>query len=130
MSETLENLSIKNFFTCKKDKLDSSPYCLFSYIYILMNRREIYFLCDNDEKYICLEYPKNEFCKHCKRLEKYNSLFEEIKKKKVLIVDERNHSLKLIDLVNRCASHILKCKKYYVLPELTEKFCDINHCFI
>ena len=43
MSETLENLSIRNFFTCKKNKLDSSPYCLFSYIYILMNRREIFF---------------------------------------------------------------------------------------
>ena len=82
MSETLENLSIKNFFTCKKDKLDSSPYCLFSYIYILMNRREIYFLCDNDEEYICLEYSKIDFCKQCKRLEKYNSLFEEIQKKK------------------------------------------------
>ena len=127
MNDTLENLSIKSFFSCKKGKLDSSPYCLFSYIYILMNRREIYFLCDNDEKYICLEYPKNEFCKHCKRLEKYNSLFEEIIKKKVLIVNQTNHSLKLFDLVNRCADHILKYKKYYVLAELRNKFCDINH---
>ena len=127
MAETLENLSIQNFFKCKKDKLDSSPYCLFSYIYILMNRREIYFLCDNDEKYICLDYPQNKFCKHCRRLEKYNSLFEEIRKKKVLILNERNHSQKLIDLIDRCADHILKYKKYYVLPEMTNKFCDINH---
>ena len=92
-----------------------------------MNRREIYFLCDNTEKYICFEYQQNKFCKHCKRLEKYNLLFEEIIKKNILIVNERNHSLKLIDLVDRCANHILKYKKYYVLPELKDKFCDINH---
>ena len=83
--ETLETLSVKGFFTCKKDRIDSSPYCLFCYIYILMNKREIYFLCDNNEKFICLEYPKNKQCKHCKRLEKYNWLFNEIRKKKVLI---------------------------------------------
>ena len=127
MLETLEELSSKSFFTCKKGKLDNSPYCLFKYIYILMNRREIYFLCDNTTDYICSEYLKSKFCKHCKRLEKYNSLFKEIEKKQVLIENERNHSLKLIDLVNRCADHILKYKKYYVLPELKDKFCDINH---
>ena len=60
-------------------------------------------------------------------LKKHNSLFEEITKKKVLIVNQTNHSLKLFDLVNRCVDHILKYKKYYVLPELKNKFCDINH---
>ena len=128
--ETLETLSIKGFFTCKKDKLDGSPYCLFYSIYILMNRREIYFLCKNNEKYICLEYLENEFhkhCKHCKRLEKYNSLFDEIRKKKVLILNETNYSLKLFNLVDRCADHVLKYKKYYILAELKDKICDINH---
>ena len=127
--ETLETLSMKGFFTCKKDKLDASPYCLFCYIYILMNRREIYFLCENTEKYICLESAEDEFhkhCKHCKRLEKYNSLFDKIRKKEILILNQ-NHSLKLFYLVDCCADHILKYKKYYVLPELTDKICDLNH---
>ena len=125
--ETLENLSNKSFFTCKKDKLHRSPYCLFCYIYILMNRREIYFLCENTEKYICLDYPKNEQCKHCKRLAKYNLLFEEIRKKMVIISDEVKHSIKLFNLVDRCADHLLKYKKYYILDELKNKICDINH---
>ena len=125
--ELLETLSAKSFFTCRKDKLESSPYCLFSYIYILMNRREIYFLCENNEKYICLEYPENKQCKHCKRLEKYNWLFDEIRKKKVLILNEIKYSLKLMNLVDRCIDHVLKYKKYYILPELKDKICDINH---
>ena len=125
---SLESVSIESFFTCKKDKLNHSPYCLLCYIYILMNRREIYFLCENTADFICSEYPKDKFCRHCRRLEKYNSLFEEIRKKKVLVVNEKkNHSLKLIDLVNRSVDHILKYKKYYILPELTEKICNINH---
>ena len=95
-----------------------------------MNRREIYFLCKNDEKYICLEIAEDEFhthCKHCKRLEKYNMLFDEIRKKKLLIFNEINHSLKLFYLVDRCADHILKYKNYYILPELKDKICDLNH---
>ena len=127
MAETLENISFKSFFTCKKAKLDSSPYCLLCYIYILMNKREIYFLCENTADYICFEYPKGKFCKHCKRLEKYNSLFEKIENKRVVVGNETEHSLKLIDLVNRCAEYILKHKKYYILPELKDKFCDICH---
>ena len=125
--ETLEILSTKSFFTCKKRKLYSSPYCLLCYIYILMNRREIYFLCENNEDYICLNYPKNEQCKHCKRLQKYNLLFDEIRKQMVMISNETNHSLKLFNLVDSCADHILKYKKYYILDELTYKICDIDH---
>ena len=126
--ETLETLCTKSFFTCKKAKLYSSPYCLLCYIYILMNRREIYFLCDNTEKYICLDYLKNEQCKHCKRLKKFNLLFEEIRKKKLMIIsNETNHTLKLFHLVNSCVDHILKYKKYYILDELKNKICDINH---
>ena len=124
--ESLETLSVKGFFTCKKDKLDSSPYCLLSYIYILINKREIYFLCENNESYICLD-SENRQCKHCKRLKKYNSLFEEIKKKKLVILNKRNHALKLFDLVDRCADHVLKYKKYYILVELKDKICDIDH---
>ena len=125
--ESLETLSVKGFFTCKKDKLDSSPYCLLSYIYILMNKREIYFLCENNEEYICLDYSENRQCKHCKRLKKYNSLFEEIRKKKLVILNKANRALKLFDLVDRCADHVLKYKKYYILFELKDKICDINH---
>ena len=126
--ETLESLCINGFFTCKKDKLEVSPYCLLCYIYILMNRREIYFLCDNTEDYVCLEYLQNKQCKHCKRLMKYNSLFEEIRKKSTLILNQRrNYSLKLFNLLDRCADHVLKYKKYYILAELTDKICDINH---
>ena len=82
MVETLENLCTKNSFKCKKTYLESSCYCLFSYIYILINKREIYFLCENTEDYICLEYMDGSCCKHCRRLKKYNSLFEKIVKKK------------------------------------------------
>ena len=92
-----------------------------------MNRREIYFLCDNTEDYICLDYPNNIQCKHCKRLKKYNLLFDEIRKKTVTISSETNYSLKLFNLVNRCADHLLKYKKYYILDELKNKICDINH---
>ena len=122
--ETLQSLSVKSFFLCNKDKLYNSPYCLFCYIYILMNRREIYFLCENSEKYICLEYSNNK-CKHCKRLEEYNLLFDKIRSKKTLIY--QNDSLKLFYLVERCADFILKYKKYYILPELKDKTCDLNH---
>ena len=125
--ETLETLSLKGFFMCKKAKLDISPYCLLNYIYVLMNKREIYFLCKNNEEYICLEYPENKQCKHCKRLEKFNWLFEKIRKKNELIVHETKYALKLKDLVDRCANHILKYGEYYILPELKDKICDINH---
>ena len=125
--ETLQTLSTKSFFTCKKAKLHSSPYCLLSYIYILMNKREIYFLCENTEDYICLDYPKNEQCKHCKRLEKYNSLFDKIRKKSVIISNETNHAIKLFHLIEKCVDHVLKYKRYYVLDELKEKICDIDH---
>ena len=92
-----------------------------------MNRREIYFLCENDDKFICLEYTNGKFCRHCRRLEKYNSLFEKIIEKKKMVVNQKNHSMKLIDLVDRCVDHVLKYKKYYILGELTQKICDINH---
>ena len=122
--ETLQSLSVKSFFLCNKDKLYNSPYCLFCYIYILMNRREIYFLCENNEKHICLEYSNNK-CKHCKRLEEYNLIFDKIRSKKTLIY--QNDSLKLFYLVERCTDFILKYKKYYILPELKDKTCDLNH---
>ena len=125
--ESLESLSVKGFFTCKKDKLHNSPYCLLSYIYILMNKREIYFLCENNETDICLEYPENKQCKHCKRLKKYNYFFDEIRKKQVLILNETNYSMKLFNLIDRCADHILKYGNYYILDELKDKICDINH---
>ena len=92
-----------------------------------MNKREIYFLCKNNEKYICLEYPENKQCKHCKRLGKYNWLFEEIRRKNELIVHERKYVLKLMNLIDRCAHHVLKYGEYYILPELKDKICDINH---
>ena len=91
-----------------------------------MNKREIYFLCKNTADYICFEYTKDKFCKHCKRLEKYNSLFEKIEKKRTVTGDEIKHSLKLIDLVDRCANHVLKHRQYYILPELKDKFCDMS----
>ena len=128
MMETLEILSTKEFFKCKKDKLYASPYCLFCYIYILMNKREIYSLCDNNEDYICLEYlEKEEQCKHCKRLAKYNFLFDKITNKKTIILNEGKHSMKLFYLVDHCADFILKYKKYYILSELKDKICDLNH---
>ena len=121
MIKTLRELSIKSFFTCKKTELNCSYYCLFSYIYILMNKREIYFLCDNTADYICFNYPKEKFCKHCKRLQKFNSLFEKIENEK------KTKTFKLIHLVNEITDHILKYNKYYILSELSNKQCDLNH---
>ena len=83
MIKTLEKLCIESFFTCKKTKLSSSYYCLFSYINVLMNKREIYFLCKNTSNDICLNYPKTiTYCKHCRRLEIYNKLFQKIENEK------------------------------------------------
>ena len=71
-----------------------------------------------------LEYSNNK-CKHCKRLEEYNLLFDKIRSKKTLIY--QNHPVKLFYLVERCADFILKYKKYYILPELKDKTCNLNH---
>ena len=93
-----------------------------------MNNRENVFLCDNTADYTCSEYPGGRYCKHCRRLEKYNSLFEKItQKKQVILESQKNHVLKLLNLVNDAVDHILKYKKYYVLPDLKDKQCDINH---
>ena len=93
-----------------------------------MNNREIFFLCENTADYICSEYPSDRYCKHCRRLEKYNSLFEKItQKKQVILESQKNHVLKLLNLVNDAVDHVLKYKKYYVLPDLKDKQCDINH---
>ena len=121
MIKTLEKLCIESFFTCKKTKLYLSYYCLFSYINILMNKREIYFLCENTADYICFNYPKEKFCKHCKRLKKFNLLFKKIESEK------KTKTFKLIYLVDQIVDHILKYKKYYILPELTDKYCDLCH---
>ena len=52
---------------------------------------------------------------------------KKLEKKKKMVVNQNNHLIKLIDLVDRCADHVLKYKKYYILNELAEKICDINH---
>ena len=86
-----------------------------------MNKREIYFLCENNSDYICSNYPKFKYCKHCRRLKKYNSLFEKIENQK------KTKTFKLLYLVDQITDHILKYKKYYILPELKDKYCDICH---
>ena len=123
MVKKLHELAIESFFTCKKTRLDCSGslYCLFSHIYILMNRREIYFLCQNTAEYVCSMYPNLKYCKHCERLEKYNKLFEKIQAQK------KAKTFRLIYLIDQITDHILKHKKYYVLPDLKDKSCDINH---
>ena len=94
---------------------------LFNYIYVLMNRREIYFLCENEENEICLVYRKNRQCKHCRRLREYNLLFEQIERQKVL------KTFKLVSLVDKIVGFLLKYKKYYILPELKDKVCNLCH---
>ena len=86
-----------------------------------MNRREIYFLCETEENEICLEYRKNRQCKHCKRLRKYNLLFYQIERQKVL------KTFKLLRLVDKIVDFLLKYKKYYILPEFKDKVCNICH---
>ena len=87
-----------------------------------MNRREIFFLCDNEEQEICLQYIRNTKCKHCRRLQKYNLLIEKIKEQKQL------KTFKLIYLVDEIVDFLLKYKKYYILPELKDKICNLCHC--
>ena len=86
-----------------------------------MNKREIYFLCNNTHDYICFNYPKDKFCKHCERLQKFNLLYQKIENEK------KQKTFKLIHLVNEITNHILKYKKYYILPELSNKQCDLYH---
>ena len=121
MIKSLQRLSVESFFTCKEIKLSSSYYCLFKYIYVLMNKREIYFLCENTSDEICLSYPKNRHCRHCRRLKKYNLLFEKIEREKI------TKTFKLIYSVNQITDHVLKYRKYYILPELKDKYCDLCH---
>ena len=121
MVKTLKKLCIQSFFKCKKTKLYSSYYCLFRYIHLLMNRREIFFLCENEEHEICLEYVRNRQCKHCRRLRKFNLLFEKIEQQK------RLKTFKLVYLVDEIVDFLLKYKKYYILPELKDKVCDLCH---
>ena len=121
MVKSLQKLSIETFFTCKETKLSSSYYCLFQYIYLLMNRREIYFLCENTSDEICLSYPRNTKCRHCRRLKKYNLLFDKIES------ERRTKTFKLIYLVDQITEHVLKYKKYYILPELKDKNCNLCH---
>ena len=87
-----------------------------------MNRREIYFLCENTSDDICLNYPKKSwYCKHCKRLSKCNVLFEKIEN------EEKKTTFRLLQLVDEITDYILKYKKYYILPELKDKYCDLYH---
>ena len=116
MVKSLERLAIESFFKCKESKLVHSFFCLFQYIYIIMNKREIYFLCENNEEEICLSYPRNNHCKHCGRLKKFNKLFEKIRE---------TRTFELIHFVDKITDHILKYKKYYILPELNTKYCNI-----
>ena len=122
MIKKLEKLCIESFFTCKKTKLSCSYYCLFTYIYVLMNRREIYFLCENTSDDICLNYPKKfRYCRHCRRLEKYNSLCKKIENEK------KTKTFKMIYSIDQIVDHLLKYKRYYILPELKDKYCDLYH---
>ena len=122
MVKKLRTLCIESFFTCRKTKLSCSYYCLFAYIYILMNKREIYFLCENTFDDICLNYVrKPQYCRHCKRLRKYNLLYEKIQN------EEKKTTFRLIQLVDQITDFILKYKKYYILPELKDKYCDLYH---
>ena len=87
-----------------------------------MNGREIYFLCKNHSDEICLNFTRKfTYCRHCRRLKKYNSLFEQIENEK------KTKRFKLIYLVDQIIDHILKYKKYYILDDLKDKYCDIYH---
>ena len=119
MVKSLQRLSIESFFKCRETKLVDLFYCLFKYIYVVFNRREIYFLCENDEQEVCLSYLRNHQCKHCKRLNKFNSLYQKIENEK------RTKTFKLVYFVDKIIEHILKYKKYYILPELKDKYCNI-----
>ena len=86
-----------------------------------MNRREIHFLCQNTADYICSNYPNQKQCKQCRRLKKYNKLFEKIKLQKKL------ETFKLIYLLDQITDFVLKYKKFYILPDLKDKFCNLEH---
>ena len=87
-----------------------------------MNRREIYFLCDNNWDDICLNFPnESKLCKHCKRLKKYNSLYQKIEN------ERKNKTFRSIYVVDQITDFILKYKKYYILPEFEGRYCDLYH---
>ena len=121
--KSLVTLCVEKFFDCTKGKLHSSIYCLFRYIYILMNKREIYFLCDSKSNEICLEKIEIRkklagMCKHCIRLEKFNLLIESL---------EEERTFKIVYLIDQIIDFVLKYKKYYILSEFTDANCEITH---
>ena len=122
MIKTLQKLCIESFFTCKKTKLTSSYYCLLSYIHVLMNRREIYFLCENTSNDICLNYPKK-----LRTVDTVEDLKFTINYFKKLKLKKKTKTFKLIYFIDRIVDHVLKFKKYYILPELSDKCCDLFH---
>ena len=83
MIKKLETLAVEAFRKCQKRELYYSSYCLFSNIFIQMNHIEIYYLCTNysKEDECCLDKGIN-YCKQCKRLNKFNLLFNKISNEK------------------------------------------------
>ena len=121
--KSLVSLCVEKFFECTKGKLHSSIYCLFRYIYIVMNKREIYFLCDSKSNEICLqkiEIRKKiaEMCKHCIGLEKFNLLIESL---------EEERTFKILYLIDQIIDFVLKYKKYYILSEFSDTNCQLTH---
>ena len=85
MVKTLKRLCIESFFTCKKTKLYSSYYCLFSYIHLLMNKREISssILCERNDLFLEKEALKEHFMRTNleKKLEKQHIFLSSMKKR-------------------------------------------------
>ena len=119
MIKKLETLAAEAFRKCQRRELYYSPFCLFSNIFIQMNHVEIYYLCTNylNEYECCLDKEVTNYCRQCKRLNKFNLVFKKI-------INEK--SFKLIFFVNKLVD-MLFVYKYHLLPVLKERKCSLNH---
>ena len=118
MIKKLETLAVEAFRKCQKRELHYSFFCLVSNIFIQMNHIEIYYLCINYSKEDeCLDKEGMNYCKQCKRLNKFNLLFKKIINEKsfklVFFVDE------LIDMLFVYKYHLLSVLKQSNLDHKT-----------
>lgn len=123
--KSLLEISIDGFFNqCNNGR--KAPFCYFTHLHYWMNVREIAFLCDcelvckNNERYCCSQYSKVlshcptctlKKCKHCKRLEKFNTLYYHVALNRTFHF--RKH---LLDLWG----HITKYRRYYTIEPIPQ----------
>ena len=125
--KSLVEISIDGFFNqCNNG--EKAPFCYFTHLHYWMNVREIAFLCDcelickNNERYCCFNYSKVlshcptcilKKCKHCRRLEKFNTLYSHV---------ALNRTFKFRKYLLDLWHHITKYERYYITDPILQSY--------